>query len=350
MGIYVAEKSDHYRERIDERLEQFRKALPSRVSEFRDAREASTRRIVGRWEPALTLFDGILLEAHSAGDKFYQKHHNTNEITDDPVFRVLTMLHVRACSVASEIRALIVTGHSFGASAHCRTLHEIAVVSSLIREYGADLAQRYMDHAVIDSYRAAREYDEITRVTTAPALDPSELAALAEKKDELVGKHGEGFDTLYGWASKLLGKKRPSYRDLQIAAGLDDVQSIYTQASHLVHAASLGTSQHLYSEGDRTVLLSGPKNWGLGQPACEVLYALALITNRYISLAELAPYGRDSAMEDIVSFALQEMVQEAVAAFSRIESEFEHTAISTRAPDPAHVEAPIPGITPEQSP
>jgi len=330
MGIYVTEGSSHYREQIQERLDRFKCESPSRVVEFRTAREASAKRILDLWCPAMDLFDGIILEVHGIGAKFFKRHRARGIEEDDPIFKVLAILHARACSVTSDVRALLVTGHGFGASAHSRTLQEIAVVSSLIREYDPDVAQRYIDHEVIDAFKAASEYNEVTKTTTAPPLDINEFTALTKEKDDLIDKYGKSFASTYGWAAKLLGNSRPTYRDLQKAAGLDDVQSVYTRASHLVHAAALGTSQYLHHEDTTTTLLSGPRSWGLAQPASETLYALTLITNRFISLAEREPYDNDSTTEDVATFVLQALVQEATDSFSAIEQNLRTKELDTR--------------------
>jgi hypothetical protein len=70
----------------------------------------------------------------------------------------LTRLHARACQVAAEILALMQHGFADGAMARWRTLHEIAVIATFLRDRGEVMAERYHASGVLDGHRAAIDF------------------------------------------------------------------------------------------------------------------------------------------------------------------------------------------------
>src|SRR3712207_5473713 len=89
---------------------------------------AFEKRLAARWRAGLDLYETILGLAYDAGARFNRRHRVHAAEANDLVFEVLTHLHARACRTASEVLALLKTGHATGAHARWRTLHEIAVV------------------------------------------------------------------------------------------------------------------------------------------------------------------------------------------------------------------------------
>lgn len=321
VGLFVSPSTPGQETEVAELVDRFKRNMPADVREFRHAREESARRILARWQPAMDLFDGFLLLAYSSGKAFHQEHWERVDEKEDPVFHLLTVLHARSCSVASEVRALLVTGHTAGALARSRTLQELAVVASLIREYGKDLATRYMEHERIEQYKAADEYQRLAGSFAIDPLDPTDFATLRSEMEQLTERYGKEFKSDYGWAAALLQKARPTFRDLELAAGLEGQRVAYILASQRVHAGSVGTSHHIHHAGGSTYYLTGPTNWGLSYPAIDVLNALLLVTGTYLSLAALEPYGHDTSAVDVRIHALARVVAEASESFQAIEAE-----------------------------
>ena len=77
----------------------------------------------------------------------------------------LADLHARACRTALDVFHLLESGLAAGAMARCRTLHELAVISMVLREYssheGHGLAERFL---IITTHRidATLEHTKIT--------------------------------------------------------------------------------------------------------------------------------------------------------------------------------------------
>jgi hypothetical protein len=131
---------------------------PAVVAEHRANLERFEECLVERWGKALDLFETILIYAQGFGSVFANKYQAQAEKDNDTLFTVLVSLHARACLVASEVLALLRSGHAAGAQTRWRTLHEIASVAYFMRRFGQRVAELYLEHEHIEAYRAAKEY------------------------------------------------------------------------------------------------------------------------------------------------------------------------------------------------
>jgi hypothetical protein len=124
------------------------------------------RRLRKQWGQALDRFYAIVVFAEEIGREVYGVH--LKEVDDEefhPVFDALIGLYARACRVAREVHHLLSGGYPFAALARSWTLHELAVITILIADYGqeeehADLADRFLQHAWIARYNDAKEYQK----------------------------------------------------------------------------------------------------------------------------------------------------------------------------------------------
>jgi hypothetical protein len=137
-----------------------RREAPAMLKDRRRERRGFETRLARRWGRALDLLATLREIAVEAGDDFNTEFRPEPATAKDFVFEVLTRLHARACQVASEVIILLRSGHADGAHARWRTLHEIAVVGFFVRSHGNDVAERYILHNAIESYRAALGYQE----------------------------------------------------------------------------------------------------------------------------------------------------------------------------------------------
>ena len=177
----------------------------------------------------------------------------------------LYLLFATGIRTAKEIAALIADGHPEGATARWRTLHETAVVMTVIRRSEPAIGERFKDHAIIQAFkmlasvrklaerpgalhagtaRARRahgdrghRYDPFEEM---PAADFRAVPREAEAKHrEMIEKHGKDFGTQYGWASPLTAPgRRPRLEDLEKLVGMDAFRLLYTNASHGIHSGS----------------------------------------------------------------------------------------------------------------
>ena len=130
----------------------------------------------------------------------------------------------------------------------------------LIDNYGEDLAQRYLLHV------GARR----------PPVSKRAMAALDRDVEALVKLYGKPFKSEYGWAAHHLKMNRPTFRDLEVAAGRLSLRPRYKMASYNIHAGPHGIAFKLGTL-DNSGFITGASDAGFEEPGSNTAYALALI-------------------------------------------------------------------------
>lgn len=199
-------------------------------------------------------------------------------------FDLLIRLHARACQITEEVVCLLSNGFADGAMARWRTVHEIAAVACLLDEHGEDLAERYRVHEIVEGRKAARQYKRFEAQLGVVPMDDETIEEIENGYKAAIGKFGAAFGNNYGWAAVVLGKENPTIADIQAAAKIHHLSPYYRLASHNVHANPKGAMYRLGLMGDSTVLLAGPSNAGLADPAHSTAISLMLISAILIKL------------------------------------------------------------------
>ncbi|MFI5330277.1 MAG: DUF5677 domain-containing protein [Desulfobaccales bacterium] len=242
-------------------------------------RKALETTIFKQWEKALNLLQIFINIAIEAGNGFISESKDNAIKEIDYVFEVLARLHARACQVASEILVLLKSGFADGAHARWRSLHEIAVIAYFISSNSSEVAERYILHEAIESYKAAKCYQNYCKQIGYEPLTDEEFNNLILEKDDLIKRFGEAYKNEYGWAEIVLNKKRPSFRDIEEYVGLEHFRPFYKMASDNIHANPKGVffKLGLYPT-DPEILLAGPSNLGLAEPGRGTALSLLQVT------------------------------------------------------------------------
>jgi translation initiation factor 2 beta subunit (eIF-2beta)/eIF-5 len=235
-------------------------------------------RLLKKWRKPFRLLEMIQTISLEVGDDFNSEFRSQAATENDFVFDVLTRMHARACQISSEIICLLKGGFADGANARWRTLHEIAVTNSFIKEHGNEVAEKYILHDNIESYKAALIYDQNTKKLSLDPLQKDELTKLEEVKEKLILRFGKCYKENYGWASETLGKCSPIFSDIEKDVGLDYLRPYYKLASHNVHAQPKGIHFKLGLVQGQDILLAGPSNYGFTDPAQLLASSLTQIT------------------------------------------------------------------------
>ena len=233
---------------------------------------------------AFDLLEMLIVISLEAGESFNNDFRSEASSADDYVFEVLTRLHARACQIAYEIFVLLKSGLADGAHARWRSLHEISVTAFFISTNGNDIAERYLLHDGIESYKAAKIYQENCSGLGFEPLSEEELAELQDVHDKLIERFGKNYRLDYGWASVVTKSDRPTFRDIEMSVGLRHLRPYYKMACHNVHANPRGIffKLGLYPEsGD--ILLAGPSNVGLTDPGQLTALSLAQISTALLT-------------------------------------------------------------------
>lgn len=264
--------------------------IPEMIKQERDLQAAFEQRLYARWSKALDLFDATVILTREAGERFLQKNRKPPTKEEKMLLEALVRTHVHACQTASAISVLLKSGFARDALARQRTLHELAVVASLLKEHGPSLAERFLAHETIETCAAAEQYEQSYLRLGLEPPDPDNLAKLQNERTRLCQQFGEDFKNNYGWATPIVVKsKKPRFQDLEQASGLAHLRPYYRMAGYGIHATAkgmvfdIGSLQSL--AGGSRGLLAGASNAGLADPGHGSLISLnqctaALLTSK----------------------------------------------------------------------
>jgi hypothetical protein len=293
-----------------------RREAPAMLKDRRRERRGFETRLARRWGPALDLLATIREIAVEAGDDSNTEFRPEAATAKDFVFEVLTRLHARACQVASEVIILLRSGHADGAHARWRTLHEIAVVGFFVQSHGNDVAERYILHNAIESYRAALGYQEHCTTIGYEPLTEEEFARIKAHRDALKARFGDSYGEEYGWAAAALASKSPRFSDIERNVGLAHLRPYYKLASHNVHANPRGAFFKLGLLPDQQMLLAGPSDLVLADPGHGTAISLSQIT---LTLLAMKPNIDRLVICQILSRLEHEVGEAFIAAHQSLE-------------------------------
>lgn len=191
---------------------------------------------------------------------------------------VISTLAVRALATCHEISALLRAGFPNGAVARWRTLHEVAVVASVLTVGNRHTATRFVNHRWI---MAARDRDHQQSPPTWPDKRTPEVM-----RQRLVRHYGPEFSGKYGWAAvvtqRVAGVRSPQWHHLEAVAQLaEGHRQRVKRAHHSIHVDALGGLSMLDSSG---MLHSGISTTGSHHVVWDTLRALAESTDSLIAL------------------------------------------------------------------
>ena len=228
------------------------------------------------WGVPLSWLQGLIVISEESVSEYVARsdkypNYDINE-------EILVSIHAKAVLIAKEILTLLKNGFPDGAQARWRTLHELAVTSSFIADRDGDVAKRYVDHEAVEVYKAALQYNEYYAKLHTQKISPEEMENMEQDYIRLLDKYGQSYKYDYGWAAKELGLKKPTFRDIEAVVQLDHHRPYYKVASANVHANPVGVFNRLGLLPEEDVILSGPSNVGLTEPAQSTVLSLNIIT------------------------------------------------------------------------
>ena len=247
-------------------LDDLTEDLPIVLAERRANFSEFEIRLRAHWQPALDLFELLISYCHDIGKRVNGSYRPDAIARQDHRFEALIRLHARAVLTDSEVLALISTGHSIGAMTRWRTLHEVDILSSFLRSADDETARRYLRYVDVQSLKIRRAYDQHHEALGYDPPDPVSDGDPDQLKDDLIAEFGGDFLEKNGWAAERFGRP-PSDSDLEQAVGLAHYRPYYYLASNLIHASPKGLQDTIQHLGEQRVLMAGPSNVGLTDPA-----------------------------------------------------------------------------------
>ena len=186
------------------------------------------------WGEPLSLLEMLNTIATEAGETVATVWHEAPDPANLHTAHALFRLHARARQIACEIHALLRHGFADGALARWRTMHELTVTSLFLVNHGDSVAERYLLHTAVESWRAAQDYQVYCQSIGYPPFSVSEMDKMRTEFEALVSRFGPSYGTQYGWAAEIVGKKQPTFRDIEKAAALDHLRPYYRMAGQSV--------------------------------------------------------------------------------------------------------------------
>lgn len=248
-------------------LKTLRKDWLSQKKYQADEAQGFTERLEHDWGEAFDRLRMMLTISREIGPEFSSWTHSDNARDTPARYAALVRLHARGCQVADEIICLMANGFADGAFARWRTLHEIAVIATLIAYHDEELAVRYFDHEHVEDKRAMDHFKLHYEALGYEKPSDEEIDVTEQNYRDCLNDHGDGFGAALGWAAPHLAKRRVTFIDLEDAVGQISARSYYKLASYNVHASPKGIRHRLGLINQDDVLLAGRSNVGFFEPA-----------------------------------------------------------------------------------
>jgi Family of unknown function (DUF5677) len=248
---------------LEQRWEQERALQAKDISDFRDRLEVVWAKPLNELRMLLTICREWCSEHVAASAALDAKS-------------LMNRLFARGLQVADEIICLLENGFADGAMARWRTLHEISVVAAVLAKFGDDIATRYIAHQSVDSMKALRKYQACYASIGYDPIPQPDVDKINSAYQAAITRFGGDFKSDYGWAAVHLRKHKPTFADLEMAAGFSEMRSHYQMANMNVHAGVKSMFVRLgLLENFENSLLAGRSNVGLTEPGQNAAHSLA---------------------------------------------------------------------------
>ena len=260
------------------------RALSGDLEDYWKEKQAFVARLREFWKKPLDLLELFITLATEVVSDFNGEYRKDSIRSGDAVFDALTRLHSRACQISWAIHTLLRSGFADDAHARWRSLHEISVVSLFICQHGQRVAERYLDHSVIQRYKLACQMRIFQERINVEPITEEEFNGLRSRREILLSKYGHSFSNDLGWAADALKIQRPNFSNLEEHVGLDHMRPYYRMSSDNIHANSHGTFFRLgLSLPSDDMLLAGPSNAGIADPGHSTAISLHQSTTSLLS-------------------------------------------------------------------
>jgi hypothetical protein len=263
---------------------------------FRERMEETWGKPLGQLRMLLTIAREWCGEAHEEAD-------DSEKEGKSRLKKLMVRFLVRSCQVTDEIICLLENGFADGAMARWRTLHEIGVVAAVISKFGDDIAERYVAHQAVEARRAMRKYMDCYVDLGYRPVGARDAKKIEKRYQAAIARYGDPFKSDYGWAAHHLKKPRPSFADLEAAAGHAMMRAHYQMGSDNVHAGIKSMYARLGLLTDYDGLLAGRSNAGLTDPGQNAAHTLTQIAVLVCSSPKL---------DDLVAGKIMQMLREEI--------------------------------------
>lgn len=201
-----------------------------------------------KWGKCFDLYELFSILSLKFASRYNQRVNSLKAGIDNKVkfrFVAIKELHGRACQIFAEILCLIKNGYADGAYARWRTLYEIMIVASFIKEEGEIAAKAFID------------------------------ASFNEAKDYMWAKKVKQFEKF----------KRVTFKDIENTCNYNKGWlREYKTACKAVHASAEGTFCRLANREATGTILVGRSDYGVDVPATHACTTLSIINGEFLTI------------------------------------------------------------------
>ena len=262
-------------------------AMPEILNKYYPEIYGFEERLYYLWCDAFTLYEYFTIQSQEINRVYKNRYGQIAAEKEDLVFSVILRLHAKSCIVAKEVLALMRSGYPDGANARCRTLNEFVIISLFIVKHGNEVAKRFVDHRLIETYKAALEFQKYCKQREELPFSTDEMESLKKRQDKLIALYQKSFKGNYGWAADVLKNPNPNLTDLMQDVELTYLSPSNRMASWSIHASNAKCMMFtLASPPKDDVILTGESNIGMADPGCLAAMSLWHMNRVLITLRE----------------------------------------------------------------
>jgi hypothetical protein len=244
--------------------------LHNRYRKDREAKDEPRRQeFLDQNTAGFKLFDMNCAIASSIGRALYQRFFTTfsermkpgdtrssafDTVVGDRQIQALQLilLQAKACTIAEEVRLLLISGFAEAAAARLRSLHECLVFClAIAKDKDNRLAVRLHDAATLERWDHLKALTKYEKKVPWARVDPEELRELEESRRLVTEKWGEQLREDYEWARPIVNKvgtKPVTLRDLELAVGISERRAVYKLYTQDVHISSTTLMDELFNQ------------------------------------------------------------------------------------------------------
>lgn len=262
-------------------------AFSGGLEERRQKVAGFVERNIDRWSSGLDHLELLINICIESGEIVNTEYRQNPDVNYSALAEVATRLQAKACLIANEILCLLKSGFADGALGRWRALHEVTVILLFLCEHGDEMAEKYIAHEAVDTYKAALQHNCYHLRLNVQPFEQQHLDSLKTRYDSVLKEYGSNFKKEYGWAAVHLGRESMNFSQIEKEVALDHWRPYYKWASQSIHPNLKSLFDLLaLSEADEEGLLVGPSNSGLTDPADATAIALCQATIELLCLYE----------------------------------------------------------------
>jgi len=293
------------------------RGTPRLVGDLRSGDAHIARYLSSIWGPADNVYRAATFLAYEIGSEMAATSGH-----ESSCIGTILDLHARACRTSEEVRTLAMNGLLTGAMARQRSLHELAVVASVIDEGGDAIATRYQAYEMVERWKDVQAYQRATERLGYTPLDDDEIAASETAYNDVIAMFGSEMRRENGWAVPMFtevvkrNNGRLYFTDLERCAKLDHLRPFYMRGSHHVHAGPRAAVLSMAVVDGRPVRIPGKTVYGNMADTCHsALISMLQITSSLV--VAWYRYSDHSDYESLVGLlCLQRLVEDAGDLFA----------------------------------